>query len=144
MEVFFDYLAEINLLAVLVAALAAFFSGALWYSRPVFAYQWGKEIGFSKKKIDEGPKDGMSKAMTLSFLSTLVSAVAVSMLVDVLVLTEFFQGALFGAMLAVGILGMNKLMTAQFEQRSLTYWYIVVGGDIFALAAMGGILAVWQ
>lgn len=144
MQLFIDYLGELNVLAVLVAAIAAFMSGAIWYSKPVLAYQWGKEIGFSKKKMDEGSKDGMGKVMGLSFLSTLVTAVAMGLLVKVLVLNELYQGALFGAMVAVGLLGMNKLMMSQFEQRSLKYWLIVLGGDIFALSVMGAILAVWQ
>lgn len=144
MQVLIDYLGELNLLSVIVAAIAAFITGAIWYSKPVLAYQWGKEIGFSKKKMDDPSRDGMSRIMGLSFLSTVVTAVAMAVLIDVLVLEEVYQGALFGTMVAGGLLGMNKLMMSQFEQRSLKYWMIVLGGDIFALSVMGAVLAVWQ
>lgn len=142
MDVFIDYLGELNLYAVVVAAIAAFAMGAIWYSKPVLAKQWAKEVGLKMKDLES--TKGMSRIMGLSFLSTLVSAVAMGVLIDVLVLDEVYQGALFGVMVAVGLLGMNKLMMSQFEQRSLKYWVITLGGDVLALSVMGAILSAWM
>jgi len=60
-----------------------------------------------------------------------------------LVLTDIVQGALFGSMVAVGLLGANKLMQIKFERRPMTYWYITLGADIVVFSLMGAILAIW-
>lgn len=141
MQVFIDYLGELNWLAVIVASFVAFLSGAVWYSKPLFGPQWQKAVGLNDKKIKQA---NMAKIMIPSFVSIIITAVAIGLLIKVLVLTTFFQGMLFGVMVAVGILGTNKFMQTKFEQRPLVYWVITIGADIVALALMGGILAVWQ
>jgi hypothetical protein len=141
MQVFIDYLGELNWLAVFVAAFVAFLSGAVWYSKPLLGSQWQKAVGLSDKKIKEA---NMTNVMITSLLTVVVSAVALGLLIEVLVLTTFYQGALFGAMVAVGVLGANKLMQTKFEQRPLVYWAITLGADVVALSLMGGVLAVWR
>lgn len=140
MQVLFDYVQELNILAVLLAAVAAFAVGAIWYAEPVFGKLWMKEVGLTKKDTQNA---NMPKTIGLSFAATVISAVAVGVLVQVLDLTTALQGASFGIMVAVGILATNKLMMAQFEQRSLTYSLLSLGGDVAALGVMGAILAVW-
>lgn len=141
MEVFVDYLQELNWFAVFFAALVAFITGAIWYAEGLFGKRWKKEVGLTDNKIKQA---NMTKLFGVSFITIVITAIAIGILVQVLVLESAWQGALFGVMLAVGILGANKLMQVEFEQRSNTYWYIVLGADIVAFAAMGAILAVWQ
>jgi uncharacterized protein YneF (UPF0154 family) len=141
MQVFIDYLGELNWLAVVVAALVAFITGAIWYSKPLFGKQWQKSVRLTDKEIKNA---NMTEVMGISAATVLVSAIAIGLLVKVLVLTDVYQGALFGAMVAIGILGTNKLMQVKFERRPMSYWYITLGADIVALSAMGAILAVWQ
>lgn len=140
MQVFIDYLGELNWLAVFVATLAAFLSGAIWYSKPFLGSQWQKAVGLSDKKIKEA---NMTKVMITSLVAVAVTAIAMGLLIEVLVLTNFYQGALFGAMIAIGILGANKLMQVKFERRPAIYWFITLGADVVALSLMGGLLAVW-
>lgn len=139
METLFDYIQDINVWGVLLAAVAAFVSGAVWYSNGLFGKPWMKAVGLTKKKVRQA---NMSKIMSVSFVSTIVTASAMDILTNVLVLDEWFQGALFGTLIAVGFLGMNKLMMVNFEQRSKVYWKIVLGADILALGLMGAITAV--
>jgi hypothetical protein len=141
MQVFIDYLGELNWLAVFVAAFVAFLSGAIWYSKSLFGKKWQKAVGLSDKQVNGG---NMGEIMGISAVGVLISAVAVGLLVEVLVLTTIVQGALLGTMVAVGILGANKIMQVKFERRPISYWYITLGADIVALSLMGAILAVWQ
>lgn len=141
MQVLLDYVQELNLVAVLVAALAAFATGAIYYADAVMGKTWMKEVGLTKKDTDNS---NMPRVMGLSFTATVISAVAVGVLVQVLDLTTALQGASFGIMIAVGLLATNKLMMAQFEQRSLKYSVVCLGGDVIALGIMGAILAVWR
>ena len=140
MEVFIDYLGELNWLAIIVASLVAFLSGIAWYSKSLFGSRWQKTVGLSDKQINSG---NMTEIMIISAVGVFITTVAIGLLVDVLVLTTVVQGALLGTMVAVGILGANKLMQVKFEQRPITYWYITLGGDIVALSLLGSILAVW-
>lgn len=140
MEVFVDYLGELNWIAVGVASIVAFLSGAAWYSKPLFGKKWQKVVGLSDKQVNAG---NMGEIMGISAVGVVVSAVAMGLLLKVMVLNTAVQGALFGLMVAVGILGANKLMQVKFERRLITYWYITLGADILALSLMGAILAVW-
>lgn len=142
MQILIDYINELNIISVLAAAVAAFICGAIWYSKPVFAKQWAKEIGIVMDNSKS--TDGMGRIMGLSFMSTLVTSAAMGILVEALVLTELHQGALLGLLVTLGLLGTNKLMMSQFEQRSIKYWLITLGGDIFSLSVMGGVLVALQ
>jgi hypothetical protein len=52
---------QLNFLAILVAAVAAFVLGALWYSPVLFAKQWMKAHGYTPDKL-EAMKKGMVRA----------------------------------------------------------------------------------
>ena len=58
---------QINWLAVLAAAVAAFLLGGLWFSPALFARQWVAALG---KKPEEMGMPGPS--MALSFVMTLI------------------------------------------------------------------------
>jgi hypothetical protein len=141
MQVFLDYIVELNWLAVVAAALAAFISGAVWYSKNVFGKQWQKAVGLTDKEI-KGAK--YSDILALALLANIVLAIAMAMLVQVLVLDSAYQGILLGIMVAVGLIGAHMFMQVNFERRPLYYWFIELGAAILSLSIMGGILAVWQ
>jgi hypothetical protein len=141
MQVFIDYLVELNWLAVLIAAFIAFTSSAIWYGKSVMGSKWQKSIGLKDSQIK---KANMAGAMTYSFLGFIVVSVAMGLLVNVLVLTTVLQGVLFGTMVAVGLMGASKLAQTKFELRPLTYWYITLGADIIALSIIGAVLAAWK
>ncbi len=65
---------EINYLAVLIAAVAAMFSGALWYSPLLFGNAWMKMSGITKKQIEESKKKGMALSYIGNFVTQLVTA----------------------------------------------------------------------
>ena len=127
---------NINWLAVLLAALASFVVGGLWYS-VLFAKVWQREAGVT----DEQLKHGTIRVFVGSFLLAVVMAV---------VLAAFIGrgGAGFGAMagLATGVawvaaaLGVNYL----FERRSLTLFSINAGYNAVAFTAMGAIIGALQ
>jgi Protein of unknown function (DUF1761) len=67
---------HINLLAVLVAAIATMVVGFLWYSPLLFAKAWMKEMGYdpNDKAKTEKMKKSAGPAYGGSFLASLVSA----------------------------------------------------------------------
>ncbi len=141
MEVLLDNISNLNWIAVVVATLAAFAVGAVWYTPGLFGKPWMKAIGLTEKDTKNAD---MVRPIVLTLVGTFVSAVAIGVLVQVLALTSVWQGASFGVMVAVSLLATNKIMQAQFELRPLSYNVITTGADVVALGLVGAILAVWS
>lgn len=140
MEVLLDYVSELNWLAVVVATLVAFAIGAVWYTPALFGKAWMKAIGL---KESDAKKANMVQPIVLTLVGTLISAIALGVLVQVLALTTVWQGATFGVLVALAFLATNKVMQAQFELRPLSYNVITSAADVVTLGIMGAILAVW-
>ncbi|MDQ5861208.1 MAG: DUF1761 domain-containing protein [Actinomycetota bacterium] len=127
---------NINWLAVLLAALASFIVGGLWYS-VLFAKVWQREAGVT----DEQLKHGTVRVFVGSFLLAAVMAVVLAAFIG-------SGGAGFGALagLATGAawvaaaLGVNYL----FERRSLTLFAINASYNIVTFTAMGAIIGAMQ
>jgi hypothetical protein len=64
---------DINLLAILIAAVVQFIVGAIWYM-PIFGKTWGKIHGFDMVPAEEQAQmmKGMWKLLVVQFISTLV------------------------------------------------------------------------
>lgn len=140
MEVLLDNISALNWWAVVVATVVAMAVGSVWYTPSVFGNAWMKSIGLKKKDLDNAGWQPMILAVVGSF----VTAVAMGVLLQVLALTDIWQGATFGILVALAFLASNKVMQAQFEQRPLSYSVITTSADVVTLALMGAILAVWR
>lgn len=68
---------NVNFLAVLVATIAAFFLGFVWYSF-LFGKRWMKELGFSEEELKKGANMGMIFGSTLAL--TFVMGLGLAML----------------------------------------------------------------
>jgi len=137
MDVLIDYLNQLNWVAVLAAAVAAFLAGAIWYSQAVFGKQWMKGAGLTQKDV-ENPD--MLKTMGGGFVTVVVSAVALAVVYDVFALEGVLDGVLLGALVALGFVVSNKVMHTLFEMKSNSYILITSAGDVVAFAVMGAVL----
>ena len=141
MDVLMDYVNELNWVAVVVAALAAFAVGAVWYSNALFAKPWMKGAKLTEKEMKNAD---MIKPMVVGLLTTFVGAAALAVLFDVLALSGAVDGALLGVLVAAGFIGTNKLMHNMFEIKSSNYTVITIAGDIVSLAVMGAVLGLFS
>ncbi len=137
MDVLIDYLNQLNWLAVLAGAVAAFATGALWYSKALFLEPWMKGAKLTKKDV-ENPN--MLKTMGGGFVSVFVSAVALAIVYDVLALDGVVDGLLLGVLVALGFVVSNKLMHTLFEMKPNSYILVTSAGDVVALGVMGAVL----
>lgn len=137
MDVLIDYLNQLNWIAVLAGTVAAFASGALWYSKALFLEPWMKGAGLSKKDV-ENPD--MLKTMGGGFVATLVSAIALAVVYDVLALEGVVDGLLLGVLVALGFVVSNKLMHTLFEMKPNSYILVTSAGDVVALGVMGAVI----
>src|SRR5438034_8245817 len=72
--------ANINILAVLVAAVLTFVLGAVWYSPVLFAKQWMAAQGYTPEKLEEIKRRGVTRAYAVSVLCYLVTAYVMALL----------------------------------------------------------------
>jgi len=130
---------EVNIWAVLAAAVATFLIGGLWYSPVLFAKVWQREAGLSDERLRNG-NPGL--IFGLAFVLALLAAFVFAMFLGPRPALAFATGAGFAAGLAwvAASLGIIYL----FERRSLGLFLINGGYVTLAFTAIGAILGAWH
>jgi hypothetical protein len=130
----------INWLAVILAALANFVIGGLWYSPALFGKTWMRVNGFSDEDLKRGNP------------AVIFGVAALFCLIMAANLAAFLGGEgttlmiALGASLAAGLgwaaLGLG--VVALFERRGVAYMLINGGYLSVSFLAMGLILGLWR
>lgn len=130
---------QINILAILVAALSSFLLGGLWYSKALFGKGWMQETGISE---DAAKNTNMLKLFGLAFLASLIIAFNLAMFLgpESTLHTGLFYGFLAGFGWVAMAFGINDL----FEQRSFKLYAINAGYHVVSFPLMGSIIGVWH
>ncbi|MFN3842845.1 MAG: DUF1761 domain-containing protein [Rehaibacterium terrae] len=125
---------EINVWAVLVAAVSAFLLGGLWYG-PLFGKAWIRESGADPQKGHPG------KVFGGAFVLSLIAAYAFAMFLGKLPLAEAaFYGFVAGLCWVATSFGINYL----FAQRSLKLFLIDGGYHTLQFTLYGVVLGAWH
>jgi hypothetical protein len=141
--------AELNWLAVAVAALAQFTIGGIWFGPKTFYPIWmkamGKEIPTERTDKIGGVNAGL--AFGLTFLGQLIQVITLAVFIELATKVDPTFGALgglaAGALLGFGIAAASSLSHRLFANAGLKVWIIEVAQDIVALAIGGLILGAW-
>src|SRR2546429_2060 len=88
--------ANVNILAVIVAAVLTFVLGAVWYSPVLFAKQWMAAQGYTPEKLEEMKRKGVTRAYAVSVLCYLVTAYVMALLASYTNSTTLAQGLWLG------------------------------------------------
>jgi hypothetical protein len=134
---------SVNYLAVMVAALASFVLGALWYSPALFARQWVAAHSYTPEKI-QAMKGGMARTYLLSFVCFLVTAWVLAVFIDRMALLSWLGGAKLGGLAWLGFAATIGLTANLYSDKPLLAWIIDAGYQLVYLVGMGIILAVWR
>ncbi len=136
----------VNYIALLVASLASFVIGMLWYG-PLFGKRWMKEMGINEKakKSAKGGKAcvSMQQALAGNFVATLVMAYVLSMFLGFTQATTAYAGAVVGLWLWLGFVATTAINESLFGGKSLTLYAINSLNVLVSMLTMGAILAVW-
>ena len=129
-------MSNVNILAVVVAALSSFALGGLWYSTPVFGAAWRRAAG--GPEIQGHP----AKVFGLSFLFALVAAFAYVLLLPppATAVAAVTQGLVVGAGVVAASFGINY----QFANRPAILWLIDGGYHTVQFTIYGLILGLWR
>lgn len=131
---------NVNLVAVLLAALSSFVVGFIWYSKPLFGTAWSKMVRLD----DTQQKKGMVKAMITAGVASLLTAYVlahVAYLSNSYFGNSFLQDSLSTAFwLWLGISATTIVMHDAFEQRRRKLTLMNLGNQLATMLVMGLII----
>jgi hypothetical protein len=136
--------ANVNILAVFVAALLTFVLGASWYSPVLFARQWMQAQGYTPERLQEMKKKGLTRAYVASALCYLVMAYVVALFAAYTNSTTLAQGLWLGFLAWLGFAAPIGLSANLFSEKPIAAWVIDAGYQLAYLVIMGALLSVWR
>lgn len=127
---------EINWMAVLVAAVASFVLGGLWYSPVLFGKAWQREAGLTDEKLKNG---NLARIFGLSFVLAFLAAWNFANFLGPRPSVVFGTavGASAGLLWVASSFGINYL----FERKSFKLFAINGGYHTVQFAIIGLVLA---
>jgi len=128
-----------NYLAIVVAAIAYFVLGGLWYGI-LFHKTW---IALEPMTVEQAKGTGLAIAYIVSFLLELLIAYSLAQLCIWRNANTASRGASVGVLVWIGFVGPIALMTYMFEMRPRALYAINEFYPLAGLVLMGVILGAW-
>lgn len=136
----------VNLVSVLVAAVATMVLGFLWYSPALFANPWMVLMGYDPKdkaKIAEmqksaGPSYGMS------FIASILSAGVLAKIISIAANPSPLHGVKIGMAVWLGFVTTVQMTNSLFSRQPARLYMINTGYQLVCYLAMGAILGAWR
>ncbi len=129
---------DLNWLAILVAAVAFFAVGALWYQPKVMGARWMKAAGVDPSKASPNP--GI-------FVGTLIAYFLMAMVLAMIARgiggSSFSDGLVLGLFTGVVFVGAQAWVNVTFEGRSMDLVLVNGGVGVIGHVIMGVIVTVW-
>lgn len=139
---------DVNIVGVVLAAIAAFIVGMAWYSPMLFGNQWSKELGWTEKQMKEMKKKGaskMGKAYATHFIGGVLMAYVLAHVIGFATdgYAQVMDGVVSGFWMWLGFVVPLLSGAVLWEGRSKKYYMINVGYYLVSLVVMGAIIAWW-
>lgn len=133
---------EINWISILVAGVAAWALGALWYSPLLFGKTWQKELGFTD---DDMKGSNMAMIFGGSLILMMIMMIPLTFVVGAHDAAEitwshgFFHGAMIGVMVAAASMGITYL----YQRRTLKLYFIDALYQVLFMGLGGAVIALF-
>lgn len=132
---------NINFLAVLVAAIASFALGALWYTSILFGKAWQKELGYTDEYLQSG---NMPLTFGTSFVMMLLMALGMAGLLGAKGGEIGWAGGLqFGLLVGLFFAATSIAINYVYQRKSLKLWLIDAVYQVLIIGIMGAIIGAW-
>ena len=125
--------ADVNWVAVIIAAVAGIVVGFVWFAPPVFGRRWARASGI------ELP-EGQAQPVIGAVVTVLVTAYVLAVLSRGLGAATLVDGAILGVVVWLGFVATWLVNTALFEGRSTEWWAINAGQAIVSFVIQGAII----
>lgn len=138
-----DFLSNINWLAVLVATVAYFVIGALWYSKALFGTTWARLVNLDMNNPE------LKKGMGGMMVSTFILMAIVSFGLEVLILKigfaqEFTFGIKLGLLTGLAFATTAVSINYVYERRPANLYLINNGYHVIGHIVVATILVLWR
>lgn len=127
---------DASVLRVVLALVAFFMLGGLWYSPVLFAKPWMAALGKKKEDLSGG-----GASMLFALLPNLVMVLAVAYFAHVTSTHGAWRGFYLGLKLGVGFIAAQAVLNNFFQKGSWKLVGIDAGYAVAGLAVVGAILA---
>ncbi|MEO8461416.1 MAG: DUF1761 domain-containing protein [Dokdonella sp.] len=129
---------QVNFLAIITAAIAAFVLGGLWYSPLLFGKVWQREVGLSDEDMKRG---NMARIFGTALILSLIASFVFAVFLGPRPPMALGLGAGFSAGLCwvASSFGINYL----FARRSFKLFLIDGGYHTLQFTIIGLIIALW-
>jgi len=135
----------VNLMAVLVAAIATMIIGFLWYSPLLFARPWTILMGYDpddKAKLQEMQKS-TGKLYGIAFIASLISAFVLDKIIAVTTVNRIPYGLKIGFAIWLGFVMTVQLTDMLFGKKPTKLFLINTGYQLVCYLVMSVIFTVW-
>lgn len=139
---------NVNLLAVLVAAIAAFAAGFVWYTM-LFQKPWAKEMGYNMEEM-KNDKKAQAEAGKSYMISGLLGLVTAYMLAHVMQLSQnsfnyspITSGVTSAISMWIGFVGPVQALDSIFGKTSWKLWMINSSYQLVSLIVMGIVIGLF-
>ncbi|MBI2675923.1 MAG: DUF1761 domain-containing protein [Candidatus Aenigmarchaeota archaeon] len=130
---------EVNLIAVLAAAIASMAIGMLWYSPLLFGKQWMELSGRSEKEMKQAKK-GIWKTYSASFIMGFVMAYVLAMFLEIFRARLTIEAMQIAFMAWVGFVATTIANDFLYSGKPMKLYWINAGYYAVSLIAMGMVL----
>lgn len=131
-----------NYVSILVAALASFVLGAIWYG-PVFGKTWQKLEGLSMDDMKNMPLSP-KQAMIFGFINTVVGTAVLSWLISALGIITISDAIIPIFLVWLGLVATNSIGDWLWKGKSLKLFLFVSSYQIISMAIATVILVLWM
>jgi hypothetical protein len=136
---------DVNLWAVLVAAIATMIVGFLWYSPILFARPWMLAMGYDpedKTRLEELRK-GAGRMYAITFVLGLIGAFVLAKIISGLTINSVLYGMKVGLAVWLGFVLPVQATDQMFGRRPFKLFLINTGYQLVCFLVMGVILGKW-
>lgn len=133
----------VNYLAVLVAAVAAYAVGAVWYSPIGFGKQWKKLMGLSNEDMRRMPLT-MQQAMAIGFIFTLLMSYVLAHFEIYLRVSDIPNALALGFWVWLGFGVMVLSYSWTYEGKSFKLFLFNAAHLLIATEVMAAVLSLWR
>ena len=132
---------SINILAVILAAVASMVVGFVWYSMPVMGKHWLNAMG---KKASDFDKESANVGYAMAMVGALVMSFVMAVLVNMTNTTGVVNGALLGLIGWAGFVFPSFMSNTVFEAKPWKLFLIDVGNYLVTFIVVGAIIGMWR
>ena len=137
-----EMFSHINWLHVLVAAVAYWALGAVWYSPAMFAKKWQGYVGMDMTSPDA--KKGMGQAMIISFILMLVCSIGIGLIAERMDLHGAVSGLKWGLLLGLCFSATAVHISYLYEKRPLGLHLINGLYNVVGCVVAAVIICAWR